>query len=128
GVDRRSGRRVYSDGTRGVLSAHRRGGTEPGQHHHVCEPGGGGHRRGAGPARARGRHVSGRAGADPRRVLAGGGEKRGRGYVARSSFRITSFSPDQVSSIAQTLTSTNPRGRARSRTVSSETPAEIGSA
>ena len=37
----------------------------------------------------------------------------------RSSFRITSLSPDQVSVTAQTLMSTKPSGRASSRTVSS---------
>ncbi len=34
---------------------------------------------------------------------------------------MTSFKPDQMSSIAQTLTSTKPKGRATSRTVFSVT-------
>src|SRR5262249_16825552 len=37
----------------------------------------------------------------------------------RSSFRTTSFSPDQTSVTAHTLMSTKPSGRATSRTVSS---------
>src|SRR5690606_30825269 len=36
-----------------------------------------------------------------------------------SALRTTSFSPDQVSSTAQTFTSTNPRGSASARTTSS---------
>src|SRR5213595_3689033 len=39
----------------------------------------------------------------------------------RNSLRITSFNPDQVSSIAHTFTSTNPIGSATSRTTSSVT-------
>ena len=37
----------------------------------------------------------------------------------RSDFLIISFNPDQMSSTAQTLISTNPRGRASFRTTSS---------
>ena len=37
----------------------------------------------------------------------------------RNSFRMTSFKPDQISLTAQTFMSTNPRGKANSRMVSS---------
>ena len=39
--------------------------------------------------------------------------------IQRSSFLIQSFSPDQVSSTAQTLMSTNPSGNASERSMSS---------
>lgn len=42
-------------------------------------------------------------------------------YRYRSSFRTTSFSPDQTSVTAQTLTSTKPSGSATARTTSSVT-------
>src|SRR5687767_2746435 len=40
-------------------------------------------------------------------------------HYFRFSFRITNFSPDHFSSTAHTFTSTSPRGKAASRTVSS---------
>ena len=43
----------------------------------------------------------------------------GPGLYFRSLFRITSFSPDQTASTAQTFTSTNPIGKLTSRTPSS---------
>ena len=43
----------------------------------------------------------------------------GQGNAFRFSLRTISFSPDQVSSIAHTFTSTNPRGSATARTTSS---------